>query len=249
MVMNGGMTEKTGSKYYTTIRKQVGLAINRYSLIADGDRVAVALSGGKDSLLLLEALAVRRKYIPITYELFALHVDAAGVPSKADPGYLAGFCEELGVPLSVRHISVDLAGDGKTSPCFLCARARRKQLFLMTRELGCNRLAFGHHMDDAIETLFLNMVYNGSMSAMPPRLSMFNGEFDIIRPLILLPEKEIVRYAKRREYSLQKEPCPHGVVSRRAEIKEHIRALEKLHRKAKKNMFGAMGNVHTEYLP
>ena len=149
----------------------------------------------------------------------------------------------------LRAIEVDLTRDPKKTVCFVCAWHRRKELFRAVKELGCNRLALGHHMDDALETLFLNMTFNGSISSMPPKLAMFGGEFDIIRPLILLQEKEILKYARIRGFPVEKSHCPYGDTTRRADMKRLIGELTKMNGKAKRNLFAAMSNIHKEYLP
>jgi tRNA 2-thiocytidine biosynthesis protein TtcA len=244
-----GAPTDSEARYLRQVQKTVGRAINRYGLIAAGDRIAVGVSGGKDSIVLLEALAVRRKWIPIHYDICALHVNVKGITRDLDRDYYERFCRDLDITFHHSSIEVDLTRDPGTTVCFVCAWHRRKELFLSVKELGCNRLALGHHMDDALETLFLNMTYNSSISAMPPRLSMFGGEFDIIRPLILLQEKEVERYARIRRFPVEKSQCPYGDTTRRADMKKLIGELTKLNRKAKNSLFAAMSNIHREYLP
>jgi tRNA 2-thiocytidine biosynthesis protein TtcA len=236
-------------RYLLQVQKTVGRAVNRYGLIGAGDRIAVGLSGGKDSIVLLETLAARRRWIPIYYDLHAVHINVKNITRDLDREYYENFCRENDVSFHLRSIEVDLTRDPRKTVCFVCAWHRRKELFNLTKELGCNRLALGHHMDDALETLFLNMTFNGSMSSMPPRLSMFGGEFDIIRPLMLLQEKEIVRYARIRRYPIEKSQCPYGDTTRRSDMKRLIGELTKMNGKAKKNIFAAMSNIHGEYLP
>lgn len=236
-------------KQFGNLRRLAGKAITRYGLVGPGDRVALGLSGGVDSLALLELLARRRRYLPFTYDLVAIHVNVRSIPYEIDRAWTQGFCDDLGVPFLWRDLDVDFEGYGKPSPCFLCSRARRRELFTVAREHGCNRLALGHHQDDAVQTLLLNMVYNSAMSAMPPRLSMFDGTLDIIRPFILVPEKQIKAYARVRAYPAQKALCPYGDASRRAGMKEIVRQLEGMHRKARRNIFHAMSNIQKEYLP
>jgi len=244
-----GTPTEQESRYLRRVQKTVGRAINRYGLIAAGDRIAVGVSGGKDSIVLLEALAVRRRWIPIHYDLCALHVNVKGITRDLDRDYYENLCRELDISFTYRSIEVDIARDPGKTVCFVCAWHRRKELFLMVKELGCSRLALGHHMDDALETLFLNMTYNSSISSMPPRLSMFGGEFDIIRPLMLLQEKEVERYARIRRFPVEKSQCPYGDTTRRADMKKLIGELSKMNKKAKTSLFAAMSNIHAEYLP
>jgi tRNA(Ile)-lysidine synthase TilS/MesJ len=237
------------SNYLLRVQKTVGRAVNRYDLIGAGDRIAVGVSGGKDSIVLLEALALRRKWIPIHYDLCAIHINVKNITPELDRDYYVQFCNDLDISFHCRSIDVDLTRDPDKTVCFVCAWHRRKELFNLVKELGCKRLALGHHMDDALETLFLNMTFNGSISSMPPKLSMFNGDFDIIRPLILLNEKQIWRYASIRGFPVAKSQCPYGDKTRRADMKRIIGELSKMNGKAKKNIFAAMSNIHREYLP
>ncbi|TFH42860.1 MAG: tRNA 2-thiocytidine(32) synthetase TtcA [Chrysiogenales bacterium] len=242
---------KTASEpaFIQRVRKTVGRAINRYDMIGAEDRVAVGLSGGKDSIVLLETLAVRRKWIPIHYEIHAIHISVLNITQEFNREYFERFCTDLGAVFHFRAIEVDLEQDPRKSPCFVCSWHRRKELFRIVSETGCNRLALGHHMDDALETLFLNMTYNGSISSMPPKLAMFNGEFDLIRPLILLLEREVERYARMSEFPFDKTTCPYGNTNRRADMKQIIGELAKMNRKAKQNLFASMSNIHRDHLP
>ncbi|HOD15877.1 MAG TPA: ATP-binding protein [Spirochaetota bacterium] len=243
------MTSEQESRYLLRVQKTVGRAVNRYGLIQANDRIAVGVSGGKDSIVLLESLAVRRKWIPIHYDICAVHIEVKSITRAIDRDYYENFCRELGVSFETRGIEVDLTRDPDKTVCFVCAWHRRKELFHAVKELGCNRLALGHHMDDALETLLLNMTYNGTMSSMPPKLSMFGGEFDIIRPLILLHEKEIERYARIRGFPVERSQCPYGSTTRRADMKRIVGELSKMNRKAKNNLYAAMSNIHREHLP
>ncbi len=237
------------SRYLLQVQKNVGRAINHYGLIAAGDRIAVGLSGGKDSIVLLEALAVRRRWIPIHYDIHAVHINVKNITRDLDLDYYEKFCGDLDITFHHRTIEIDLNRDPNKTVCFVCAWHRRKELFSIVKELHCGRLALGHHMDDALETLFLNMTFNSSISSMPPKLSMFGGEFDIIRPLILLKEKEVERYARIRKFPVEKSQCPYGNTTRRADMKRLIGELSKMNGKAKNNIYKSMSNIHGEYLP
>jgi len=242
------MALKKRNRALDSIRKKVGKAINRYGLISGGDRVAVAISGGKDSFVLLETLCERRRSIPIDYEICAVHIKVDTVPYEIDSEYFTDLCCSLNVPFHCLNVSVDLE-NSRLSPCFLCARRRRRELFTFAAEQRCNRIAFGHHMDDVIETLFLNMAFQGAISTMPPKLSMFDGEFDIIRPLVLLNTYEVGRYSRERGFPGQKKECPYGNDSKRAEIRNMLHQMFRLNKKARHNIFHSMSNVHTGYLP
>lgn len=234
--------------FIMSIRKKVGKAINRYGLLGAGERVLLAMSGGKDSLVLADTIRERLKYLPIRYELCAAHVQIEGHPCRPDLGYLASFCDERGIPLHVRRISPGIDFSDRKSICFYCSWHRRKTLFMLVKELGCSRLALGHHMDDIVETLLMNMAIHGNFSTMPVKLSMFEGEFDIIRPLGLVTEKELARYVKLKGFRLDESTCPFGEQTRRAEVKQLLREMGKLSRNAKKNIFASMHNIHPDYL-
>ncbi len=151
------------------MRRAVGQAIHRYQMIADGDRVAVGLSGGKDSLTLVWALHERLARIPIHYSLFPIHIDLGFEGSPAS--LIEAYCRKEGHGFRIEHTDYGIrahSDENRENPCFLCARLRRQRLFEVAHELGCNKLALGHNMDDIIETLFLNMCYSGEISTMVP---------------------------------------------------------------------------------
>lgn len=243
------MTDKEKLRYIESIEKKVGRAINRYSLIAGGDRVAVALSGGRDSLALLETIARRRRRLPVTYEIFAAHIFISNIGYESDVRFMKSFCESLEIPFHLIEMEVDLTLDESKSRCFVCSWHRRKALFNFAEEMKCGKLAFGHHMDDAIETLFMNMIYNGTMSSLPPALPMFGGNLQVIRPLILLEKNEIDRYAEIREFPTELKRCPYGDDTARIKAREMIAKITSSDSTIKKNIFRSMSNIHGEYLP
>lgn len=236
-------------RYLLSIEKTVGRAVNTYSLIKGDDSVAVALSGGKDSLVLLETLANRRKRLPVTYKLTAVHVRIGSIGYRADMEFMEDFCAGLNVPLRVIDTGINPAEQPGRSVCFTCSWLRRKILFDFCREENCSLLALGHHMDDAVETLMMNMVFNGTMSSMPPDLSMFEGNLHIIRPLLLLEESEIVEYCRIRKFPPLQKECPWSGDSQRAAAKKLVASMKENNPGACRNIFKAMSNIHTEYLP
>ncbi len=240
----GGDNER---KYFDRVRKTVGRAINVYDLIRHGDRVAVPVSGGKDSFVLLETLAERRRFIPVNYEVMAVHVRVANIPYEMDDDFFTARCASLEVPLY--RMDVSFTEEEGKSLCFLCSWHRRKALFRFAGEHRCNRLALGHHKDDAIETLFLNLFYQGSISSMPAKLPVFGGEFDIIRPLILLTNDEVARYAALRNFPGQKKNCPFSEKNRREDIRKLLQDVYRDNGKARDSIFRAMSNIHIPYLP
>jgi tRNA(Ile)-lysidine synthase TilS/MesJ len=241
-----GPSEK---KLLKEVIKTAGLGINRYKLIGDGDRVLVGISGGKDSYVLLETLALRRRHIPIDYELHAVHVKVTGIPYEADRDFLESFCAGLSVPFTVITKEIEPLDTGKETPCFLCSWTRRKALFDYCAEKGFPKLALGHHRDDIIETFLLNIIFQGSVSTMPPGLDMFGGSLRIIRPLAMVAEERIMEYARIRGFPPQIKTCPYGDDTKRHAVKNIIGEMEKLNRDARNSLFRSLHNVRMEYLP
>lgn len=234
---------------YKALNSLVGKAIHRYDMIRDGDRIAVGLSGGKDSLTLLWALAERRKRIPVNYELHPIYVDPGFPGGFGDD--LADLCRQLGLALTIDrtdHGVVAHSPANRENPCFLCARLRRKRLFEIADARGCRKLALGHNKDDVIETLFLNICYAGEISTMVPRQLFFEGRFTVIRPLAMVEEKHIRRFAADRGFPCFSNPCPSAGRTKRSEIKTMLAELYRSNRKIKGNIYRAMSHVKMEYL-
>ncbi|MBA4366162.1 MAG: tRNA 2-thiocytidine(32) synthetase TtcA [Desulfobacterium sp.] len=234
---------------YSTMKRLVGKAIHQYRMISDGEKIAVGLSGGKDSLSLMWILTERLSRIPISYELFAIYVDPGFEGS--DLSYLEDYCTKMNYNLRVERSDFGIRAHGeenRENPCFLCSRLRRKRLFEVASELGCNKLALGHHKDDIIETLFMNMCYGGNISTMIPSQSLFDGEFTIIRPLSYIDEDVIIRFAQQNDFPVFRNACPSEKHSKRYEMKQMLAELYKNNRKIKGNIFRSMSNVNTDYL-
>lgn len=228
----------------------VGKAIHSRQMIRDGDHILVAVSGGKDSLVLLWQLKEHIKRVPITYRITAVHVD---------PGFGADSARQMKALFSAdgfesRIITGDFgprahSPENLENPCFMCSRMRRKILFETAAELGCNKLAFGHHKDDLIETFFLNVFFSASISTMLPVQHLFNGRLTIIRPLFLLDENKIKRYARDMDWPEIDLGCPTAGSSRREDIKDMLKRFYRTNKKIKGNIFHALQNVNPAYLP
>lgn len=227
----------------------MGKAIHTHKMIRDGDHVMVAVSGGKDSVALLWLLSERIKRIPIEYRITAVHVDPGFGANSA--GQMESFF--LGNGFEHRVIKSDIGpkahgSENRENPCFLCSRLRRKLLFELAAEIGCNRIAFGHHKDDLIETFFLNVFYGASISTMLPVQEFFKGEFTVIRPLYLVDEGMVRRYAQTMGWDEIKLGCPTAGSSKREEIKNMLKHFYRSNKKIKGNIFHALKNVNPDYL-
>ena len=229
--------------------RKVGKAIYDYALIEDGDRILVGVSGGKDSLALLEVLALRARDPKQHYSVVAAHITVEDVAYEVDADYIKAFCERLGVELIQREISTAV-NEGSNKPvCFVCSWNRRKTLFEIAKEQKCNKLALGHHRDDAVESFLMSMMFNWTIASMPPKLSMFEGAFTLIRPLIYLTNDETRTYAAFRNFRKQKKSCPHERATNRTVVAEIIRQMETASPHVRGNLFAAMKNIQSEYLP
>lgn len=240
---------KYQNRHIEFVKNKVAKALMDYKMVDKGDRILVAVSGGKDSLVMLEALAAVQKFDFVDFELEALHIDVEDVPYSVDTGFLKGFSEELKVKLHFVSLKADVGDRGKKSPCFVCSWNRRKTLFTFTQENHFQKLALGHHLDDAVETLLINMAYHGNIASMPAKLSLFDDRFQLIRPLILLTNKDAREFANIRNYPPLKNPCPFEDTTKRTTARELIRQLENIHPKARLNLFKSMGNIDEAYLP
>lgn len=230
-------------------RKRVGKAIHKYELLKENDAVLIAVSGGKDSMFLLESLALAKKHIPFNFTLKAVHIKVIDAEYEIDNKYLENLCNELEVPLTYYEIAIGNLTESKKSPCFICSWKRRHALFEAVEKLNCNKLALGHHMDDAIETLLLNMTYHGNISSMPPELQMFKGKFKIIRPLLMVEEQNISKYVNIRQFPDEIALCPFEEKGNRYEMKKVVEHLAQLNKTARINLFRSMTKIDYEYLP
>jgi tRNA 2-thiocytidine biosynthesis protein TtcA len=231
------------------IKRLTGKAIHTMDMIRNGDHVMVAVSGGKDSLALLWLLKERIKRVPIDYRVTAVHVDPGFGANSADQ--MTSFFLTHGFEFRVIESDIGPKAHGpqnRENPCFLCSRLRRKLLFQTAEEVGCNRMAFGHHKDDLIETFFLNVFYGASISTMVPVQDFFGGKLTLIRPFYLVDEELIRRYVQLMDWPEISLDCPTAGSSKREEIKNMLKHFYRSNRKIKGNIFHALHNVNAEYL-
>jgi len=236
----------------TRLAKKVTKAITEYGLIENGDRVMVGLSGGKDSWALLQILDVLCQRAPIRFSLVAVNVDSGYKEYKHD--LIARTCEARGWEYRIEHTGIgevieDIL-DVNQTPCSLCARLRRGVLYRVAKEVGATKIALGHHADDFIETLLLNVFFAGALKAMPAKLVSDDGEHVVIRPLVLVGEDEARQYAKESELPIIGCCCPAcGDLSlQRQRIKKLLMDLELEHPGVKNSMIKALGNVAPRHL-
>ena len=236
-------------KIYRKIQKQFNKATKDYAMFDDGDRILVALSGGKDSLTLLQLMSERSRIFKPSIKIVAAHVTMVNIPYKTDPEFLRAFCDGLGVELHIAQSGFNASTDTRKSPCFLCSWNRRKALFTLAQELGCNKIALGHNMDDFIETMLMNITFQGAFSAMAPVMAMEKFPITIIRPLCLVNENDVAEYAVERSFPPQIKNCPYENDSNRKSMKDLLAHLESLNPEARYNLWGAMSNIQPSLLP
>jgi len=229
------------------LSKKVGMAIADYAMLQDNDKILVAVSGGKDSFTLLRMLKYRQTFVPIHFEILAVHVDMGFAQTSQE--FLRQYCEQEGIPFLVEKPPIDQEKILDDLNCFWCSWNRRKTLFQLAEQKGFNKIALGHHRDDIIETILLNMFYQGSISAMTPKQEFFGGKLTVIRPLAYLEEKEIKRYVSKIDnFSFGSCSCPQQDLSKRKFVKNLIFELEKDNPHIKKNIFQSVKRIKSEYL-
>jgi tRNA 2-thiocytidine biosynthesis protein TtcA len=231
------------------INKNIGQAIHRYKMISHNDKIAVALSGGYDSLTLLWFLMNRLPRIPIQYELMCIHVDPGFDNSYASK--LQEYVQSLDISIQIEYTNIGQtahSAENRENPCFLCSRLRRKHIFDIAEAFSCNKVALGHNKDDLIETVMLNMFYAGEISCMQPRQPFFNGQLTLIRPLAYTDSEIIRRFAKKFQLPIFINPCPSARDSKRSDIRDMLTAFYNKNNKIKGNLFRSLHNVRLDYL-
>ena len=221
-------------------------AISDYKMIEDGDKIAVGLSGGKDSITLLAVLAAYKKFAPEKFDLIAINIDMGFENiDKNQVQATKDFCESVGVPLIIEKtdIAAIIFDERKEkSPCSLCSKMRRGALNNVAIEHGCNKLALGHHADDVIETMMLSLLYEGRFSTFMPISYMDKSKITLIRPLVYIEEKQINWTAKRLGLPVIFNPCPRDKHTKREDVKQLIRNLDEQFVDSKKHIMSAIFN-------
>ena len=235
---------KTGAR----INSKIGKAIHDYNLIEPGDNILVAVSGGKDSLTLLTLLRSIQSWAPVDFKIMVAHIKTDfSCTGCVQEDLLKNIFDDMGVQCVFKDIEV-LDDKGRTS-CFWCSWNRRKALFEIADETGCQKVALGHHKDDIVETMLLNLLYNGEISAMNPRQELFEGKITVIRPLCYVEEKIIKQFARENGFPQQVCSCPFGGDSKRRYVKDLIAETERRTPRIniKTNIFNSIARIKKDY--
>jgi len=250
-------TQKLERKLFSHLNK----AMRDFELISDGDKILIGLSGGKDSLALVKLLGQRARVSFPKFSVVALHVRMKEISYETDTSYLYDFCEKNGVEFVCETVSINSSQEecegeksGETdtekdsskktrkrkTPCFLCSWNRRKALFTKAQELGCNKIALGHHRDDVIHTTLLNLFFQGQFATMPAKLKMRKMPITIIRPMCLMDEADLVKYAEANQFQKQNKLCPHEHESNRTVMADLFKEIEKTNPETRYNIMHAL---------
>ena len=245
------MSREKGAKLYLHLKKWLEKAAVDYNMLKEGDRVLVGVSGGMDSLVLLDLLNTRMVFLP-RFSILAVNIDLGFDEEYRGYDRLEQYLSGNGYEYIMEKTDIGPLAHSdynKKNPCFLCSRMRRKRIFEIADENGCNRIAFAHHKDDIIETLLINMFYGREISTMMPDQSVFGGKFHLIRPLAYIREPLIKKYARERGMPVIENGCPTSKRSRRMYIKRLLDDMERDNKDVRENIFKSMSHVKMDYLP
>ncbi|TWJ13534.1 tRNA 2-thiocytidine(32) synthetase TtcA [Geobacter argillaceus] len=244
--------ELTEDKRYIRIKHAVGKAIGDYGLIVEGDRIAVGVSGGKDSYTLLHILEELRRRAPVKYELVAITIDSGYPGFRTD--IIEDHLRERGFAYHMETTDHYDIIQSKRRPgssyCSICARLKRGSLYTLAERLGCNKLALGHHLDDFVETLLLNQFFVGSLKAMAPGMLADNGKITVIRPLVYVEEQDIIPFSRQNRFPVVCCCCPvcGSADQQRKKMKELLTNLQKSYPHVKRSLLRSLANVHPRHL-
>ena len=243
------MTKKD-SKLFLHLKKWLEKAVLDYGMIEEGDRVLVGVSGGADSFALLDLLGSPMIFVP-QFSWTAVYIDMGFDPGFVAYRLLQEYFQAHQHPYVIEKTDIGTISHSdfnRKNPCFLCSRLRRKRIFEIADEKGCNKIAFAHHKDDIIETLLINLFYGREISTMMPNQPIFGGKLHIIRPLAYLSEALVKKYSRERQFPAVKNACPTSGNSRRSYIKKLLDQLEIDNPDIRHNIFTAMSHVKPDYL-
>ncbi len=232
------------SKIQKLVFRKVGKALGDYKMIDEGDNILVAISGGKDSIALVDILSIKQKYLPVKFKLYSVYVDF-GFHTDQEVRYI----EEFATSRVERHYIIK--NKLEDISCFWCSWNRRKEIFLLAKKLECKKVALGHNLDDIVVTFLMNLFYHGEISTMPPKLEMFKGEIILLRPLVYVTSNEIQQYVISKGLTVVENKCPYynnNKIQRRLFLNKLVSELEALYPNIKMNIFNSLKKIKTEYL-
>lgn len=239
------------TKLFLHLKKWLEKGSIDYNMIEPGDRLIVGVSGGADSLALLDLLNTSMLFIPNDFSLLAVNIDL-GFDNGEGRRELERYFQNEGYRYIIDQTEIGPLAHSdfnKKNPCFLCSRLRRKRIFEIAGENNCNKVVLAHHKDDMIETLMINILYGREISTMVPNQSIFEGKMHIIRPLAYIKEELVKKYAREQEIPVIANGCPTSRTSKRAEVKKLLNDLEANNKKVRENIFKALYHVKPDYLP
>ncbi|MBF0532784.1 MAG: hypothetical protein HQL23_06780 [Candidatus Omnitrophica bacterium] len=229
------------------ISKKIGRAVKAYDMLHDGDKVILAVSGGKDSLTLVDMMLHRQKIAPIDFELMAVYIDMDAPNFPQDR--LRDFFVSRQIPYHFEKIDMLQGKTWEEINCFWCSWSRRKALFRIADRFGFNKIAFGHHLDDVVETVLLNLFFRGEIGAMRPKQELFQGRITLIRPLAFVEESAVAAFFQERGLpDIDKHKCPNNDRTQRMRLKKWLSQIEAVNPAVKKNIYNALKNIKSDYL-
>jgi tRNA 2-thiocytidine biosynthesis protein TtcA len=244
------LSENKNTRLFRHLKKWLEKAILDYKMIEEGDKVLIGVSGGADSLALLDLLDSPMIFVP-QFSFIAVNIDMGFEPSYKSYDALEKYFQENDYRYVMEKTDIGTLSHSdynKKNPCFLCSRLRRKRIFEIADAEGCNKIAFAHHRDDIIETLLINMFYGREISTMMPNQKIFGGKLHIIRPLAYLREELVKKYGKERQLPILKNDCPTSLTSKRIYIKNLLNELKRDNKEIRDNIYKAMSHVKPDYL-
>ncbi|MCS7227708.1 MAG: tRNA 2-thiocytidine(32) synthetase TtcA [Endomicrobia bacterium] len=238
------------TKLIQQVERKVGKALGDYKMIKENDKILVAVSGGKDSLTLLEVLKNKQKILPVKFDIFAVYINFGFYSKEEFTTQLENYFLQNSIKYYI--IKKTLSETHKKKYCFWCSWNRRKEIFLLAKQLGCGKVAFGHTLDDIAVTFLMNVFYHGEISTMSPVVKMFNGEIYIIRPLVYVTEEETQKYAEYKNLPVNKFQCPYyydeNTIQHRKYLSNLLLDLQKYWPNIKLNIFNSLKKIKLEYL-
>lgn len=245
---------KNPTRLHKLLRKQMEKAILEYKMIKQGDRILVGVSGGVDSLSLITLLAERKRYREPDFTIIAVHIDLGFKKPKQYGKSLENFFNDLSIEYKIVPTQISkraFARDASKNPCFICSHNRRKEIYEVAHQQKCNKIAYGHHKDDIIETLLMNILYSRKIEAMNPVQEVFKGRIYIIRPLTYVYESLIKKFAQENNFPRLESGCPVDGNTRRDTVKAIIENLQEKEKKAniKENIFKSLQHVNISFGP